>query len=224
MAVQAPHFLLKAECHAENRAGDWRFALQTADGRPQSKWKIPNRPSSGERLELLAVVRGLEALDQPSRVTLLTASSYVSRGIEYGLDDWRANNWQWERHGKMVPVKNGDLWRRLDLRFYQVHCFDCRSATYRTRPRNCRANSTEFAACQTTRFGPASSPPSPRRQRFHPLRSIGSVLPLTRSFRQISDFPNPSPRSTLDEPCIKRQNYPRTDAIWRTWLCALRLL
>ena len=78
----------------------------------------------GDRLELLAVVRGLEALDQPSQVTLLTGSSYVNRGLSYGMDDWRSNNWQWESHGKMVPVKNGDLWRRLDraLRVHSVRC------------------------------------------------------------------------------------------------------
>jgi len=78
----------------------------------------------GERLELLAVVRGLEALDQPARVTLVTRSRYVSRGIKKGLAEWRSNNWQWERFGRLVPVRDHDLWRRVDqaLRFHQIDC------------------------------------------------------------------------------------------------------
>jgi hypothetical protein len=76
----------------------------------------------GERLELLAVVRGLEALDQPSRVTLMTSSRYVNRGLTYGLEEWRRNDWTWESFGEMVPVKNQDLWQRLDqaLRFHRL--------------------------------------------------------------------------------------------------------
>jgi ribonuclease HI len=128
MSVRAPHFLLKAECHPDSQSGQWRFALQTADGRPQIDVEDAEPAVSGERLELLTVVRGLEAIDRPSHVTLITTSAYVCRGIEYGLDEWRANNWRWERHGAMVPVKNGDLWRRLD-RAFQVHRVDCRPTT-----------------------------------------------------------------------------------------------
>jgi ribonuclease HI len=78
----------------------------------------------GERLELLAVVRGLEALDGPSRVTLVTKSRYVSRGIRLGITEWRANDWRWERFGRVVPVKDRDLWQRVDraLLFHKVEC------------------------------------------------------------------------------------------------------
>jgi hypothetical protein len=78
----------------------------------------------GERLELLAVVRGLEALDGPAQVTLVTKSRYVSRGIRCGLTEWRANDWQWERFGRIVPVKDHDLWQRVDraLLFHKVNC------------------------------------------------------------------------------------------------------
>lgn len=80
--------------------------------------------SCGERLELLAVVRGLEALDGPSRVTLVTKSRYVSRGMKHGLAEWRANEWRWERFGRIVPVKDSDLWQRVDraLLFHEVDC------------------------------------------------------------------------------------------------------
>ena len=89
-----------------------------------SKPRMPSPNAQGERLELLAVVRGLEALEQPSRVTLVTPSKYVNRGLTYGLAEWRANDWQWEHFGEMVPVKNRDLWQRVDraLAYHQLEC------------------------------------------------------------------------------------------------------
>ena len=78
-----------------------------------------------ERLELLALVRGLEAIDQPARVTLVTNSRYVNRGLKHGLAEWRADDWQWERFGQLVPVRDHDLWRRVD-RALQFHELDCR--------------------------------------------------------------------------------------------------
>src|SRR5437773_8627072 len=100
-----PHFLLRAG--ETTNPGNWRFSLKSRDG---NELEVDDfEPfTQGQRLELLAVVRGLEALEQPSRVTLLTPSSYVKRGISYGLEDWRASGWCWESHGKMVPVKNSD--------------------------------------------------------------------------------------------------------------------
>jgi hypothetical protein len=81
--------------------------------------------TSPERLELLAIIRALEALDQPSRVTLVSASRSVQRGLKFGLSQWRENDWLWERYGRMTPVKHEDLWRRLD-RLLDIHAVDCR--------------------------------------------------------------------------------------------------
>jgi ribonuclease HI len=80
--------------------------------------------AEGERLALLAVIRGLEALDQPSRVTLLTTNRQVARGLRHALHAWKANDWHWERYGRWVPIKNADLWRRVDraLLFHEVEC------------------------------------------------------------------------------------------------------
>jgi ribonuclease HI len=125
MSVPAPHFLLIAGRGRRDQHEDWRFTVQTDDGQPCVEVADSEPEVQGERLELLAVIRGLESFDQPSRVTLLTDSDYVSRGLNYGLEEWRNNNWQWERHGSMVPVKNSDLWKRLD-RTLQIHQVECR--------------------------------------------------------------------------------------------------
>jgi ribonuclease HI len=73
---------------------------------------------------LLTLVRALESLDQPSKVTLIGCSNYIRQGIQYGVAEWRANDWLWEWFGQMVPVKNADLWQRLDrsLAFHEVEC------------------------------------------------------------------------------------------------------
>ncbi len=113
MKVPAPHFLLFSESSRKQRQGQWRFLLQAVDGTEQLEAADAEPEVQGERLELLAVVRGLEALDQPSRVTLVTPSKYVHRGLLYGLEEWRTNGWSWEHFGQMVPVKNRDLWQRL---------------------------------------------------------------------------------------------------------------
>ncbi len=122
MNIPAPHFLLFSEARGKDRQGQWRFVLQAADGSATLEAADIEPEIGGERLELLAVVRGLEALDQPSHVTLFTPSRYVNRGIAYGLEEWRRNDWTWESYGEMVPVKNRDLWQRLDraLGFHRI--------------------------------------------------------------------------------------------------------
>ena len=124
MNAAKPHFLLFSESHRNQSRGQWRFVLQAVDGSDQFEAEDEEPDVGGERLELLAVVRGLEALPEPARVTLVTPSKYVNRGLSEGLPEWRHNGWQWEHFGEMVPVKNRDLWQRVDraLDFHQVQC------------------------------------------------------------------------------------------------------
>lgn len=145
MTVPAPHFLLYAEAApavasvgsariategAPSSASDygeggrWRFVLRLPGGETSLEAGDDEPAATAERLELLAVVRGLESLDQPSRVTLLTGSRYIRRGLNYGLAQWRDNDWQWERYGRLAPVKNRDLWQRLD-RLLDIHALEC---------------------------------------------------------------------------------------------------
>ncbi|MFO0912286.1 MAG: RNase H family protein [Pirellulales bacterium] len=113
-----------AQDEAGLAGGRWQFQLKSVDGRGELEAGDAEHSSAGERLELLAVVRGLEALDQPSRVKLVTTSRQVARGLRHGLEAWRANNWHWERFGRWVPIKDADLWRRIDraLQFHEVEC------------------------------------------------------------------------------------------------------
>jgi ribonuclease HI len=113
-------FLLFSHVERRKNQGEWNFVLQKPDGAEILAAKDAEPEAAGERLELLAVLRGLEALDQPADVTVFTPSRYVLQGVEFGLDEWRRNGWNWERYGQMAPVKNRDLWQRIE-RARRVH-------------------------------------------------------------------------------------------------------
>lgn len=131
MKAALNRLFLFSECRTEADQGCWRFVLRDADGSQRLAAEHVEPAVGGERLELLSVVRGLESLDEPSRVTLMTSCTYVREGIRHGLAEWRANGWRWERFGQMVPVRDLDLWQRVD-RAMQFHQVDCR--TYRFDP------------------------------------------------------------------------------------------
>lgn len=137
MAAMNPHFVLVSESRAsspENAAQAasresstpryWHFVLRSDDGQVAEDAWDEEADASDERLALLAVVRGLEAIPQPAHVTLVTQHAWIRRGLRFGLDVWRDNHWRWERYGVMAPIKHGDLWRRIDraLQFHDVQC------------------------------------------------------------------------------------------------------
>jgi ribonuclease HI len=135
MNASAPHYLLFSESRLEHRPagsnsptpcriGRWRFVLESIDGSTRLEADDIEPDVDENRLELLAVVRGLEALNEPSRVTLVTRSRYVTRSFRYRLEQWRENDWCWERFGEMTPVRNRDLWRRIDqaMQYHHVEC------------------------------------------------------------------------------------------------------
>jgi ribonuclease HI len=69
------------------------------------------KDTTNNRMELLAVIKGLEALKEPCAVELITDSKYVCDAFLKGwLDQWQDNNW---RTASKSPVKNKDLWEDL---------------------------------------------------------------------------------------------------------------
>ncbi len=68
-------------------------------------------PTTNNRMELTAPIRALESLTRPSQVRVYTDSTYVRNGITQWLPRWKSNGWQ---TAAREPVKNADLWQRLD--------------------------------------------------------------------------------------------------------------
>ena len=67
--------------------------------------------TTNNRMELMAAIQALESLTKPCRVELHTDSQYVMKGISEWIHGWKRKNWR-TADGK--PVKNDDLWKRLD--------------------------------------------------------------------------------------------------------------
>jgi ribonuclease HI len=67
--------------------------------------------TTNNRMELLAVIRALEALKKPCRVRVHTDSQYVQLGISKWIHGWKKNGW---RTAEKKPVKNAELWQELD--------------------------------------------------------------------------------------------------------------
>jgi ribonuclease HI len=159
-----PHFLLFAEASCTASGQSWRFVLNDVETSRRMVISDNEETMCGERLELLAVVRGLEALDRPARVTLVTRSRYVSRGIRFGITEWRANEWQWERFGRVVPVKDHDLWQRVDraLLFHRVECQSWQfEEPSNEEPMVCRPSELELAQVEAVKSRCSETNPNP---------------------------------------------------------------
>ncbi len=156
MQAARPRYVLIAETErSEVEGSQWRFALHAADASMTVAACDGEDGADEDRLALLAVVRGLEALDQSAEVTIVTRSASVLRGLTRGLAEWRNNRWRWERFGRQTPIANADLWRRVDqaLQFHTVHC---RSWRTDQAPRRSSPPRPHFARR-------AQQPPTPRQ-------------------------------------------------------------
>lgn len=67
--------------------------------------------TTNNRMEMMAVIRALEALKRPTEIKLYTDSSYVQKGMMEWMAGWKAKGW---RTASKKPVKNSDLWKQLD--------------------------------------------------------------------------------------------------------------
>ena len=67
--------------------------------------------TTNNRMELLGAINALEALSRPCEVELHTDSQYLRNGVLTWMHNWKRNGW---RTADKKPVKNEDLWRRLD--------------------------------------------------------------------------------------------------------------
>jgi ribonuclease HI len=97
-------------CKGNPGAGGWGVLLQY-DGRKRELYG-GEAHTTNNRMELTAVIRALEALKRRCKVRLHTDSQYVQLGISVWIHNWKKRGW---RTADNKPVKNDDLWRRLDV-------------------------------------------------------------------------------------------------------------
>src|ERR1051326_1065946 len=103
-------------CDGNPGPGGWAAVLRFGEHVRELAGGEP--ATTNNRMELQAAISALEALKEPCAVTLLTDSQYLRQGITEWLSIWKANHW---RTIERKPVKNEDLWRRLD-QVASKHC------------------------------------------------------------------------------------------------------
>ena len=96
-------------CKGNPGPGGWGALLIAQEGRQEIFGG--ESPTTNNRMELLAVIRALEALPEGSEVDLHTDSQYVKNGIESWIHGWKRNGW---KTADRKPVKNAELWRELE--------------------------------------------------------------------------------------------------------------
>ncbi|GAA4437378.1 hypothetical protein [Bremerella cremea] len=113
MRESTPLYLLATGSRSDIEGGRWQFVLRRADRKFEIAESDFEMNHFGDRVALLAVVRGLEAIPEPSRVLLLTPSRYILNGIRHGLRAWEDQGFKVERMGRRSTVRNHDLWGRV---------------------------------------------------------------------------------------------------------------
>ena len=103
------HIYTDGACKGNPGPGGWGVLLKAG---PAEKELYGGEPlTTNNRMELMAVIRALEALKRPCAVTLHVDSQYVLKGMTEWLPGWKAKGW---RTASRQPVKNQELWQELD--------------------------------------------------------------------------------------------------------------
>lgn len=96
-------------CSGNPGPGGWGALLRF--GAHQRRLHGGEPRTTNNRMELMAAIQALEALKEPCEVDLYTDSTYVQQGITNWMNQWKRRNW---RNAAGKPVRNVDLWQRLD--------------------------------------------------------------------------------------------------------------
>ncbi len=102
-------------CKGNPGPGGWGALLRAADGAEKELFG-GQLETTNNRMEMMAVIEALSALKRPCHVILFVDSQYVLKGMTEWLHGWKAKGW---RTAAKQPVKNVDLWQRLDALVHQ---------------------------------------------------------------------------------------------------------
>ncbi|MBK1650166.1 ribonuclease HI [Rhabdochromatium marinum] len=116
--TKAVEIFTDGACKGNPGPGGWGALLRW--GEVEKELCGGERQTTNNRMELMAVIQALEALKRPTEVILTVDSRYVRDGVERWMANWKRNGWLTKAR---QPVKNQDLWQRLDgaLAGHRVH-------------------------------------------------------------------------------------------------------
>ncbi len=106
-------------CSGNPGPGGWAFILRHAASGKEMESSGGERDTTNNRMEMMAVIRGLEALKRETRVEVVSDSIYVGKGLSEWLPRWKANGWKRREGNQLKEIKNEDLWRQLDTLLFK---------------------------------------------------------------------------------------------------------
>ncbi len=101
-------------CRGNPGPGGWGYILRHPKTGTEKEASGGEALTTNNQMELMAVIAGLEALKSASDVEVITDSSYVAKGSIEWLPGWKKNGWRRREGSQWKPVKNLELWQRLD--------------------------------------------------------------------------------------------------------------
>ncbi len=101
-------------CRGNPGPGGWAFILRHHKTGKTLVRSGGAAQTTNNQMEMTAVIEGLAALTRPTRVEVVSDSTYVLDGIAKWLANWKKNQWRRREGGSWKPVKNVELWRKID--------------------------------------------------------------------------------------------------------------
>ncbi len=113
-ALEAGRTVVYTDGGCEGNPGVGGYGIVIMHGEDRQELSGGFRHTTNNRMELMACIVSLEAIEEGTSVALFSDSAYTINGIEKGWAvRWRSNGWQRRERNQLVPAKNADLWSRL---------------------------------------------------------------------------------------------------------------
>lgn len=138
-------------CSGNPGPGGWAFILRHLATGKELESRGGEWDTTNNRMELMAVIKGLSVLKRPCYIELFTDSEYVRKGLSEWMAGWKAKGWKRSEKGKLQPVKNDDLWKQLDVLIAQHFIKFTRVAGHSGHPENDRCDELAVLAYQELR-------------------------------------------------------------------------
>ena len=135
-------------CSRNPGPGGWAFILRHLPTGKEIEKSGGEEDTTNNQMELRSVIEGLATLKRPCRIELFTDSEYVRKGLSDWMAGWKRNGWKRRENGSLKPVKNAELWQKLD-ELIAIHSVKfTRVAGHSGHPENDRCDELAVAAYQ----------------------------------------------------------------------------
>ena len=135
-------------CSGNPGPGGWAYIVRHIASGKEKEASGAEEETTNNKMELFAVIAGLEVLNQSCEVDLFTDSVYVGKGLSEWLPKWKANGWKRKEKNVLKPVANVELWQRLDVQLARHRVAYHRVAGHSGHPENDRCDELAVAAYQ----------------------------------------------------------------------------